>query len=148
MHINTRINAHEPIPPIPLCPSIPFPFPVPSPHSPSLSPSSHPSRRYQLTAPPLSPPGSFGLWKWCTTNMGGELECTGKLDDFDSLLSTSFKAATILVGLSVVITLLCICCMLLFFFCSSATVFHVSGCLQLLSGGSCPQGRPLGVGWE
>ncbi|XP_042864112.1 LHFPL tetraspan subfamily member 3 protein-like [Penaeus japonicus] len=77
--------------------------------------------------------GYFGLWKWCTANVGGDLECTGKLDDFDSLLNTSFKASTILVGLSVVITLLCICCMLLFFFCSSATVFHISGCLQLLS---------------
>ncbi|XP_045598339.1 LHFPL tetraspan subfamily member 3 protein [Procambarus clarkii] len=78
--------------------------------------------------------GYFGLWQWCAVgHVGGELECRGKLDDFTSLLNTPSKAATILVGLSVVLTLLCICTMLLFFFFRSSTVFHMAGCMQLLS---------------
>ncbi|XP_042235487.1 LHFPL tetraspan subfamily member 3 protein-like [Homarus americanus] len=78
--------------------------------------------------------GYFGLWKWCAGGREGtELECTGKLDDFTTLLNIPSKAATILVGLSVVITLLCICSMLLFFFFHSSTVFHMAGSMQLLS---------------
>ncbi|XP_068218964.1 LHFPL tetraspan subfamily member 3 protein [Palaemon carinicauda] len=76
--------------------------------------------------------GSFGLWKWCKGPVSQE-ECEGSLYDFEAMLSTASWAATILVGLSVVVTLLCICCMLLFFFFSSSVVFHITGCMQLLA---------------
>ncbi|XP_069938767.1 LHFPL tetraspan subfamily member 3 protein-like [Cherax quadricarinatus] len=78
--------------------------------------------------------GYFGLWMRCTVGpAGGPPDCQGKLDDFASLLNTPSKAATILVGLSVVLTLLCVCTMLLFFFFHSSTVFHMAGSMQLLS---------------
>ncbi|XP_064090622.1 LHFPL tetraspan subfamily member 3 protein-like [Macrobrachium nipponense] len=79
--------------------------------------------------------GHFGLWKWCTGSdeMSNELTCSGSLDDFSTIMNTASRAATILVGLSVVVTLLCICCMLLFFFFSSSVVFHITGCMQLLA---------------
>ncbi|KAK7065634.1 LHFPL tetraspan subfamily member 5 protein, partial [Halocaridina rubra] len=77
---------------------------------------------------------NFGLWQYCTKNdEGSKEECIGNVTDFSSLLNTASKAATVLVGLSVLVTLLCICCILLFFFFSSSTVYHITGCLQLLS---------------
>ncbi|KAK8390124.1 hypothetical protein O3P69_012987 [Scylla paramamosain] len=101
--------------------------------------------------------GHFGLWKWCVgggvgVNVGGSSsssksssekasgdvasgspECHGQLDQFDTLLNTPSRVATVLVGLSVVLTLLTICAMLLFFFLRSSTVFHLVGSMQLLA---------------
>ncbi|KAK4300498.1 hypothetical protein Pmani_027281 [Petrolisthes manimaculis] len=79
--------------------------------------------------------GYFGLWQWCLVAGGGVggLECRGKLDDFSTLLNTPSVVATVLVGLSVLLTLLTICSMLLFFFVRSSTVFHIAGWMQLLA---------------
>ena len=85
-------------------------------------------------------PGRFGLWARCYFRGSNELsgigleECSGQLDDFGSIVTIAFKAATILVGLSVIIALLTICAMLLFFFFASTTTFLVCGWMQLFSG--------------
>lgn len=96
--------------------------------------------------------GYFGLWQWCAgggvggsvggsnsgrvsgvETAGRSLECRGQLDQFSTLLNTPSRVATVLVGLSVVLTLLTICAMLLFFFLRSSTVFHLAGSMQLLA---------------
>jgi len=79
--------------------------------------------------------GYFGLWSACTVQpAGGQVECIGSFDNFDSILNTYFRIATILVAISVIATLLCICCMLMCFVVSSSTVFHIVAWLQLISG--------------
>lgn len=85
-------------------------------------------------------PGRFGLWTRCFFRGSNELsgigveECIGKLDDFSGIVHVAFKAATVFVGVSAVISLVTICTMLLFFFFTSTTVFLVCGWLQFLSG--------------
>lgn len=79
--------------------------------------------------------GYFGLWKYCRLVQDGQdLVCTGQLNDFDTICTPAFRAATVFIGLSVLIILLCIICMLLFFFFHSSTVFHICGWMQVLSG--------------
>lgn len=78
--------------------------------------------------------GYFGLWKYCRLLQDGqELVCDGRLDDFNTIPSDAFRAATVFVGLSVIFVLLCICCLLLFFFFQSSTVFHICGWMQVFS---------------
>lgn len=80
--------------------------------------------------------GHFGLWRRChmvQDSSGHGLLCVGRLDDFAAIPSAAFRAATVFVGLSVVLVLLCICCLLLFFFFHASTVFHICGWSQLLS---------------
>jgi len=79
-------------------------------------------------------PGNFGLWSWCTESQNGEELCRGRLDDFSSILSPAFRAATVFTGLSVIIILLCLLAFVLFFMCSSSDVFKICGSMQLLSG--------------
>ena len=85
-------------------------------------------------------PGRFGLWTRCYFRGSTELsgigleECMGQLDDFGSIVTIAFKAATILAGVSVIIALLTICAMLLFFFFASTTTFLICGWMQLFSG--------------
>ena len=82
--------------------------------------------------------GYFGLWKHCSLVQGGqEIICKGQLEDFSTILNPAFRAATIFVGLSVIIITLCLFAMLFFFFFSSSTVFHVCGWLQMCSGDLC-----------
>ena len=79
--------------------------------------------------------GYFGLWKHCSLVQGGqEIVCKGQLEDFSTILNPAFRAATIFVGLSVILVLVCLCAMLFFFFFSSSTVFHICGWLQVFSG--------------
>ncbi|KAH8020481.1 hypothetical protein HPB51_002430 [Rhipicephalus microplus] len=76
--------------------------------------------------------GHFGLWQYCHLIQDGQdVTCQGRLDDFSSIPSAAFRAATVFVGLSVVMVLLCICCMLLFFVFHSSTVFHICGWMQV-----------------
>jgi hypothetical protein len=66
-------------------------------------------------------PGHFGLWRFCTilaesnggsgslieTVSGVESEsvrCVGRLDNFASILSPAFRASTVFVGLSVIVS--------------------------------------------
>jgi hypothetical protein len=78
--------------------------------------------------------GNFGLWRWCTDSQDGSEICRGRLDDFSSILSPAFQAATVFVGLSVIIIVLCIVALILFFMCNSSDVFKICGSMQLLSG--------------
>ncbi|XP_013788133.2 lipoma HMGIC fusion partner-like 3 protein isoform X2 [Limulus polyphemus] len=76
--------------------------------------------------------GHFGLWQACRLVQDGQdVFCEGRLDDFNTITSSAFRAATVFVGLSVITIMLCISCMLLFFFFNSSTIFHVCGWMQL-----------------
>lgn len=81
--------------------------------------------------------GYFGLWKSCRLLQDGQdLLCEGRLDDFSTIATPAFRAATVFIGLSVVIILLCLCFMILFFFLHSSTVFHICGWMQAACGES------------
>ena len=81
--------------------------------------------------------GYFGLWKSCRLLQDGQdLLCEGRLDDFSSIATPAFRAATVFVGLSVVVICLCLASFLLFFFLHSSTVFHICGWLQAFNGES------------
>ena len=43
--------------------------------------------------------------------------CRGRLDDFGTILSPAFRAATVFVGISVIISIICIISFVLFFMC-------------------------------
>jgi len=79
-------------------------------------------------------PGNFGLWSWCTDSHDGREICRGRLDDFSTILSPGFRAATVFVGLAVITIILCILALVLFFMCSASDVFKICGCMQFLSG--------------
>ena len=54
--------------------------------------------------------------------------CRGRLDDFGTILSPAFRAATVFVGIAVIISIICIIAFVLFFMCryiSSITLFKV-----------------------
>ncbi|XP_043203913.1 LHFPL tetraspan subfamily member 3 protein-like [Amphibalanus amphitrite] len=82
--------------------------------------------------------GYFGLWRHCVYSSALQVEsplaCAGRLTDLSSIVSAPFRAATIFVGLAVIIALLCIICFLMFCFLRSSTVFHLCAWMQLLSG--------------
>lgn len=79
--------------------------------------------------------GYFGLWRSCRLLQDGQdLICEGRLDDFGSIQTPAFKAATVFVGLSVCLSSLCVASLVLFFFMHSSTVFHVCGWMQLSCG--------------
>lgn len=93
-------------------------------------------------------PGKFGLWSVCYAEESGEV-CKGRLDDMMNMPNRAFQAATALVGLAAVTSLLAICSMILFFFCHSTTVFHVSGWMQLVSGATMIAGCAIyPYGWS
>jgi len=97
-------------------------------------------------------PGHFGLWKFCTVlssssdgsqdaalygtggDAGGSVLCIGDLNNFSSVLSPAFRAATVFVGLSVIVIVLCVLAFLLFLPMRSDSVFEICGTMQFLSG--------------
>jgi len=79
-------------------------------------------------------PGNFGLWKWCTENQDNQRICRGRLDEFSTILSPAFRAATVFTGLAAIIIIFCIIAFVLFFMCRSSDVFKICGTMQLLSG--------------
>ena len=79
--------------------------------------------------------GYFGLFYYCELfSTENNLACSGRFDDFDSILSPAFKAASFFIGFSALIVLVCICCMLLFFFMDTQIVFMICGWMQIISG--------------
>ncbi|KAJ8369663.1 hypothetical protein SKAU_G00096910 [Synaphobranchus kaupii] len=58
----------------------------------------------------------------------------GTFNDFSSIPSSAFKAASFFVLLSMVLILGCIACFILFFFCNTATVYKTCAWMQLLCG--------------
>eukprot|EP00090_Calanus_glacialis_P015447 TRINITY_DN2438_c0_g1_i1.p1 TRINITY_DN2438_c0_g1~~TRINITY_DN2438_c0_g1_i1.p1 ORF type:complete len:287 (-),score=77.80 TRINITY_DN2438_c0_g1_i1:108-968(-) len=79
-------------------------------------------------------PGNFGTWRWCTDSQDGREICRGRLDDFGTILSPAFRAATVFTGLAVIISILCVVALVLFFMCRSSDVFKICGTMQYLSG--------------
>jgi len=79
-------------------------------------------------------PGNFGIWRWCTDSQDGREICRGRLDDFGTILSPAFRAATVFTGLAVIISILCVVAFVLFFMCRSSDVFKICGTMQYLSG--------------
>lgn len=93
---------------------------------------------YWLGSTEKSPRGGlFGLYRYCISGSDSESltteSCKGQFDSFDTILSPYFKAATILVGISALIILLCIACMLLFFFLGSKSVYCLCSWMQFFS---------------
>ena len=78
--------------------------------------------------------GYFGLYEVCTILTGGDLSCVGDFLDFTTILNDPFRAASMLVGISVLLFLVTIVCLLLFFFLRASTVLKVCGWLQLIAG--------------
>ena len=58
--------------------------------------------------------------------------CRGRLDDFGTILSPAFRAATVFVGIAVIISILCIISFILFFMCR---YLGVVGVVRILSRG-------------
>eukprot|EP00095_Tigriopus_kingsejongensis_P008767 maker-scaffold151_size306168-snap-gene-1.6 protein:Tk08767 transcript:maker-scaffold151_size306168-snap-gene-1.6-mRNA-1 annotation:"lipoma hmgic fusion partner-like 3 protein" len=89
-------------------------------------------------------PGHFGLWQFCTvlssdgTSAGASptesVVCIGEVTNFSSILSPAFRAATVFVGLSVIVILMCVLAFILFCFMKSNSVFEICGTMQFLSG--------------
>ncbi|XP_037092222.1 LHFPL tetraspan subfamily member 3 protein-like [Pollicipes pollicipes] len=82
--------------------------------------------------------GYFGLWRHCahTASLQGDpaLTCAGRLSDLSTNISPAFRAATVFVGLAVVVALLTIICFIMFCFLHANTVFRLCAWMQLLSG--------------
>ncbi|KAL3063857.1 hypothetical protein OYC64_000223 [Pagothenia borchgrevinki] len=81
--------------------------------------------------------GYFGLFHYCVgtgPSPNREFTCVGSFSDFSSIPSGAFKAASVFVLLSMVLTLSCIACMMLFFFCNTCTVYKTCAWMQLLCG--------------
>ena len=64
----------------------------------------------------------------------GSVLCVGDLNNFSSVLSPAFRAATVFVGLSVIVIVLCVVAFLLFLPMRSDSVFEICGTMQFLSG--------------
>merc|ERR1712014_269296 len=94
-------------------------------------------------------PGNFGIWRWCVASQDGTDICRGRLDDFGTILSPAFRAATVFVGIAVIISILCIISFILFFMCRSSDVFKICGSMQFMSGLSLLIGLlSFPAGWD
>jgi len=94
-------------------------------------------------------PGNFGVWRWCTDSHDGREICRGRLDDFGTILSPAFRAATVFTGLAVITAILCVVAFVLFFMCRSADVFKICGAMQFLSGACLAIGLlSFPAGWD
>ena len=60
----------------------------------------------------------------CNFSQDGTEICRGRLDDFGTILSPAFRAATVFVGISVIISILCIISFVLFFMCRFFHLFN------------------------
>ena len=72
---------------------------------------------------------------------GGSVLCIGDLNNFSSVLSPAFRAATVFVGLSVIVIVLCVLAFLLFLPMRSDSVFEICGTMQFLSGKTADRRR-------
>jgi len=78
--------------------------------------------------------GYFGIYQLCEfVNFGADRICDGWFVDFDTILTTAFKASTIFVGVSVLVIILCVLLFLLFLCVEPFYVFVICGILQVIS---------------
>ncbi len=91
--------------------------------------------------------GKFGLWKFCilikrpsfvdnelSAMTGDNFSCTGSLDAFESILGPAFRAATVFVGLSVLMSIFCLLALFLLCILKPHSVFELCGIIQLFQG--------------
>ena len=69
-----------------------------------------------------------------TSETSARVQCVGRLDDFASILSPAFRAATVFVGISVIVAVIAVMAMILFCCMKSHSVFEICGTMQMLSG--------------
>ncbi|XP_069141446.1 LHFPL tetraspan subfamily member 3 protein-like isoform X1 [Argopecten irradians] len=78
--------------------------------------------------------GFFGLYEYCETlQVDGDYACKGDFMSFTTILNDSFRAASMLVGISALLFILSVICILLFFFLKADKVLKICGWLQLLA---------------
>lgn len=79
--------------------------------------------------------GYFGLFQFCIGDgIARELDCEGTFTEFADIPSTAFKAASFLIGMSMMLIVSCIGCFSLFFLLSTSTVYKICGWMQAASG--------------
>lgn len=79
--------------------------------------------------------GYFGLFKRCTAGVSEDAyHCQGGFSDWDGILNSNFKIATVLQGAGVVLMLLCVVCLLLFFMIKASSAYTICGGIQFLAG--------------
>ncbi|XP_075945894.1 LHFPL tetraspan subfamily member 3 protein-like [Anarhichas minor] len=79
--------------------------------------------------------GYFGLFHFCVGDgIARELACQGTFTEFADIPSTAFKAASFLVGMSMMLIVSCIGCFSLFFLLGTSTVYKICGWMQAASG--------------
>ena len=78
--------------------------------------------------------GWVGLYRLCELVNNGRVEiCEGYFQNFNSILTDSFKAATFFIGVSVLLIFLCILLFILFLFISEIYVYIICGIIQVIS---------------
>lgn len=77
--------------------------------------------------------GYFGLWRYYTLS-GSQLEENGMFLDFAQIPSQAFQAATVFVGLTVLLTIICVLCLFLFICISARIVFMICGWILVFDG--------------
>ena len=82
--------------------------------------------------------GYFGLWRYYTTDVNSNqvvrITQTGSFLVFSDIPSAAFQAATVFVGLSVLLSIICILCFFLFICVSAKVVFIICGIILALIG--------------
>lgn len=79
--------------------------------------------------------GFFGLWEYCQESGPGlGYTCDGDFLDWNSMLNDSFKATSMMVGISCILFLISIGCFVLFCLLNTATVLRVCAWFQVIAG--------------
>ncbi|KAF1386881.1 hypothetical protein PFLUV_G00099460 [Perca fluviatilis] len=79
--------------------------------------------------------GYFGLFHYCVGDgISRDMACQGSFTEFAEIPSTAFKAASFLIGMSMMLVVTCIGCFSLFFLLSTSTVYKICGWMQAASG--------------
>lgn len=77
--------------------------------------------------------GYFGLWRYYTSE-NSQIRQVGYFLNFDDIPSAGFQAATVFVGLTVLLTIICVLCFFLFICISAKIVFIICGWILVFTG--------------
>jgi len=79
--------------------------------------------------------GHFGVYQYCRPdNIQNDYQCEGTFTDFSTIPNNSFKAVTVLSGLSALFMLIVVGALIMFFCFKKGYIFVICGCLELLTG--------------
>lgn len=78
--------------------------------------------------------GYFGLWRYYVTTDNNQINEVGDFLDMALIPSASFQAATVFVGLTVLLTIVCILCFFLFICVAAKIVFIICGWILVIDG--------------